>query len=40
MITIFVADTSAHARNRLILALESHFREQAAELQCSLVSAA
>ena len=33
MITIFVADTSAHARNRLILALESHFREQAAELQ-------
>ena len=33
MITIFVADTSAHARNRLIVTLESHFKDQASELQ-------
>jgi len=33
MITIFVADISAHARNRIITDLENHFKEQASELQ-------
>lgn len=33
MITIFVADTSAHARNRMIVTLEGHFKDQASELQ-------
>ena len=33
MITIFVADTSAHARNRLVITLENHFKDQASELQ-------